>query len=369
MTFEMHYFGMDNLTLTETKILLWLADTIRENLTPSHRYEADITKLSERMGHQNVKYTELKTSVIRLASSETEIQAGSLVFTRRLFEKIDAPSGTAMLYFTLHPTVEVLFLRIARMFNSDEIDLLLKTRSIFTIKLYSLIRDRIWSGDVIPIDELRAMLGIADRYPRYANFKARILTPATEELRSHFGLTINLVEHKHGGDRVTEVQFNLARYASHVHLDVNRDQFYEEAKYQAEQLGINMTPALYDKWIQKGEYAFIVALDYVRSRIETIRLPVPYLTKLLDTEDYGQPLNGLQTDEYLLLRDFLDRFRETVSLTPLFVIEKEFHRFCAEAGLAERAGSLWVKASDKINKDINAFISMNRKKKHPRHTT
>jgi hypothetical protein len=114
----------------------------------------------------------------------------------------------------------------------------------------------------------------------------------------------------------------------------------------------------------------MVALDYVRNRIDGIRQPVPYLTKLLDTEDFGQPLNGLQPEEYLILRDFLERFRDTASLTPLFVIEKKFQQFCAEAGLADDdAGSLWLKAADKIHKDINAFISKNRKKKRPRHST
>lgn len=368
MTFELQYFGMANLNITEMKIMLWLADTVREKLTPSHRYEADIAQLSERMGHRNVKYTELKTALTQLASSEIEVQAGSLAFTRRLFEKIEVPAGTAIMYFTLHPTVEISFLRIARMFNRDEIDLLLKVRSIFTIKLYSLIRDRIWSGEIIPLEDLRTMLGIADRYPRYANFKARILSPATDELRNHFGLSISVIEHKHGGNRVTGVQFNLARYSSYIHLDVNREQFYEEAKYQAEELGISMTPTLYEKWIQRGEYAFIVSLDYMRSRIEGIRQPVPYLNKLLDTEDFGQPLNGLQAEEYLIIRDFLERYKETTSLTPLFVIEKEFQRFCAEAG-AKDAGSLWIKAADKIRKDIHEYISKNRKKKHPRHTT
>lgn len=364
MSYKASYFGLQKITLTEIKILLWLSDVISWNLTPFHSYEATLADLSQRMGRKSIKYSELKSSLNHLAMQEITIHAGSVEFEKKLIENLELSRGS-VIKFRMHASVEILFLRIAKLFNSDEIDLLLKAKSIFTIKLYSLVRDSIWAGEVVSIENLRTMLGLHHQYPRYSNFKARILAPAIEEIKELLGLSINIVEHKTAGNRVFGLQFNPSRFLTHVHLDINQEDFFDQARLFTGFLGVKLTPDLYSKWLRKGEYAFIIALDYVQTRIDGIRQPVPYLSKLIETGSYGQPLNGLRPEEYLLIRDFLEPFREITSFTPHFVIENEFKKFCSEKGFKQRAEQIWLKSKEKIIYDINNYVTQTRKKKHP----
>jgi hypothetical protein len=364
MSYEASYFGLQKITLTEIKILLWLSDVIRWNLTPFHSYEATLADLSQRMGRKSIKYSELKSSLDQLATQEIIIHAGSVEFERKLIDDVDLSHGS-LIKFRMHASVEILFLRIAKLFNSDEIDLLLKAKSIFTIKLYTLIRDSIWAGEVVSLEYLRTMLGLHHQYPRYANFKARILTPAIEEIQELLGLSINIVEHKTAGNRIFGLQFHPSRFLTHAHLDINQEYFFDQARIFTGFLGFKLTPDLYSKWLKNGEYAFILALDYVQTRIDGIRQPVPYLSKLIESESYGQPLNGLRPEEYLLIRDFLEPFRDITSFTPHFVIENEFIKFCSEKGFKQRAYQIWLKSKEKIINDINNYVTHTRKKKHP----
>ncbi|MCT1403112.1 replication initiation protein [Paenibacillus sp. p3-SID867] len=364
MSYKASYFGLQKITLTEIKILLWLSDVIRWNLTPFHSYEATLADLSQRMRRKSIKYSELKSSLNHLATQEITIHAGSVEFEKKLIENLELSRGS-VIKFRMHASVEILFLRIAKLFNSDEIDLLLKAKSIFTIKLYSLVRDSIWADEVVSIENLRAMLGLHHQYPRYGNFKSRILAPAIEEIKELLGLSINIVEHKTVGNRVFGLQFHPSRFLTHVHLDINQEDFFDQARLFTGFLGVKLTPDLYSKWLRKGEYAFIIALDYVQTRIDGIRQPVPYLSKLIETGSYGQPLNGLRPEEYLLIRDFLEPFREITSFTPHFVIENEFKKFCSEKGFEQRADQIWLKSKEKIIYDINNYVTHNRKKKHP----
>lgn len=358
---------LKKLTLTEIKILLWLTDLIRWNISPLHQYVIRLSDLSERMNHKNIKYTELKSTFIQLAETEILVQERSLEFEKRLIENIEIPSRSQVISFKMHAAIEILFLRLAKMFNTDEINLLLKAKSTFTIKLYTLVRDSVWNGDIVTIEELREMLDVHDQYPRYANFKARILVPASEEIKSLLGLSINFIEQK-SGNRINSLQIQLSRSISHAHLDINQDYFLDQAKLFTKFIDAKLTPDLYSKWLQKGEYAFIVALDYVQTRIGSIRQPVPYLSKLIETENFGQVINGLRPEEYLLIRGFLDPFRNITSVTPQFVIEKEFRQYCEDNGYERNTLQLWLKAKDKIINDIHGFVSNNRKKKHPNHT-
>ncbi|AGA59969.1 protein involved in initiation of plasmid replication (plasmid) [Thermobacillus composti KWC4] len=362
-SFTQQYFGTNHLSLTEMKVLLWISDHIRHNLHPKHLYKLSLVDFSRRAGRKYVKYAELKNDISTLAKQNVTITTGALSFELPLFQRIVIPAGSAEFTIELNPAVEVIFTRINKIVNTSEITRLLRVESIYTAILYILIRDQIWSGEQIPLQQLRTLMGLEDKYPRYANLKARVLSPAIKELEQNFGVKLKMEEITEG-KMVKAVVFYATRLATHIELNVNHEYFYDDVKALAADAGIALSYKQYSKWIRHGEYAIVAAIEYIRQR--NVLHPIPYISKLLDTGYFGLPLNGLTVHQYQFIYYFLENFRDTTALTPSFVIEQKFMEESSSVMSQEEAKQVWILAREKVNKDILNFMSINRSRKASR---
>lgn len=360
MSFYMDYFGVSQLTLLELKLLLWISDNIHQSYNLPHHYRVNLKDFAEKSCLKMIKYSEWKAALSQLSSRLITLQTTNLSFDKPMFERIDLTSRSTEITIVIHPSVAVLFFRIVKIVNRSEINLLLQAKSQYTIILYIWIKNSLWPGQPNSLSELREIFGVTDKYPRIANLRARVLDPSITELEEHFGLQINF--EVLGKQEEASIMFEVGRKISHLNLDINHDLFYEQARTFSLDAGLKLTLPLYEKWLNYGEYAIILAIDYVHRR-PYIKNQIPYINKMLQSGNFGAPLNGLTKNEYLVISEYLELYRGSSALTPTFMIQEKFFELCCMDMSEIASKRFWTFAKEKIEKDIFSYIKKNRSKK------
>jgi plasmid replication initiation protein len=80
-------------------------------------------------------------------------------------------------------------------------------KSIYATRLFELLQEFKETGWMIKsLDELRHSFAVGNQYPKYANFKARTIGPACEEINKNYHMKIRFEEIK-DGKSVTAIKF------------------------------------------------------------------------------------------------------------------------------------------------------------------
>lgn len=80
-------------------------------------------------------------------------------------------------------------------------------KSIYATRLFELLQEFKETGWMLKsLDELRHSFAVGNQYPKYANFKARTIIPACEEINKHYHMKIRFEEIK-DGKSVTAIKF------------------------------------------------------------------------------------------------------------------------------------------------------------------
>jgi len=80
-------------------------------------------------------------------------------------------------------------------------------KSIYATRLFELLQEFKETGWMIKsLDELRHAFAVGNQYPKYANFKARTIVPACEEINKNYHMKVRFEEIK-DGKSVTAIKF------------------------------------------------------------------------------------------------------------------------------------------------------------------
>jgi plasmid replication initiation protein len=72
-------------------------------------------------------------------------------------------------------------------------------KSIYATRLFELLQEFKETGWMLKsLDELRNSFAVGDQYPKYANFKARTIVPACEEINKNYHMKVHFEEIKEG---------------------------------------------------------------------------------------------------------------------------------------------------------------------------
>ena len=118
---------------------------------------------------------------------------------------IDPPvinTETGRVSVKLNDTMRPYLLDLRKNFTQYELIYTMSFRSKYSIRLYEIVKsyqyhDEIPVKKVFEVDVLRALLD-AEHYPRYCNFKDRVLEPAFSEISTYTDKTLDVKEIKSG---------------------------------------------------------------------------------------------------------------------------------------------------------------------------
>lgn len=130
--------------------------------------------------------------------------------------------------FTLRfeQSMEEYLLELKDKFTVYNIDNIVDLKSTYSIRIYEILKSYEWLNEVVfNLDELKKIIGVKsfdeenqkwiDIYPRYPNFKQRVLLVAQKELEEKTDIRFNFVEVK-TGRKITQIKFIISSNSENV---------------------------------------------------------------------------------------------------------------------------------------------------------
>ena len=200
------------LTAREQKIILTMVSLIEPTDEDFKDYIISVKEFHEMLGLQGREhYTQLKKIVEDLMSKVVEIPSsnGGWVMTHWV-SRAEYIDGSGMIQLRFAPDLKPYLLQLKTAFTSYKLSNILSLKSSYAIRLYELMKKWQHLGEwTCSIKNLREKLGVEkDKYPRFANFNARVLKVAVTELNIKTDLNIELQEIKKGRS-VEEIKFSI----------------------------------------------------------------------------------------------------------------------------------------------------------------
>lgn len=112
---------------------------------------------------------------------------------------------------SFHPKLKPYILQLKEQFTRYKLENILRFKSPYSIRLYELAKSWEAKGNfTYPLDELRDILGVAGKYPRYADFRRYIIERAIKEINKLSDIRLSFKEKKLGR-KVSDMVFTVKK--------------------------------------------------------------------------------------------------------------------------------------------------------------
>lgn len=226
-------------SLTEMQITLYglsLVDPFKNDFPIE--YVINVKKFAEKFNrdHKNI-YFDLKQAVINKfweRDIRYELENGTIRKDRWLI-RCEYNDKKGILSITFNPLLKPYLHQIANNFTVYVVDNISNFKSIYSIRLYEFFimeinKSRNNQYDFnLSINEIKYRLQLEYKYPRYCDFKTRILNKAKSEINAHSDLIIDFEEIKKKGRMVESIKFVVKRKdgtqpARYQRIEENREE-------------------------------------------------------------------------------------------------------------------------------------------------
>jgi plasmid replication initiation protein len=199
------------LTVREQKLILAMVSEIQPDDEDFKEYRISLKSFNEMLGLKGkTKYSEIKEIVKKLMGKTIEIPRKNkgwlLAHWVSSAEYID---GEGVIELTFSPKLKPYLLQLKE-YTSYRLSNILSLNSTYSIRLYELMKKWEFLGTwEYPLEDLRGKLGVEEgKYPKYSNFKARVLLRAVEEVNEKTDFHITFEEIKKGRS-VEKIKFTI----------------------------------------------------------------------------------------------------------------------------------------------------------------
>lgn len=266
-----NYFIMNSsydLSLEEQKLILTLASMVQpedEEFKPYNFKIADFIKL---LGVTNqAKYTETPKITKELMKKVFEIQEGNKLIQTAWLSGAIYEKGSGVVTLKFNPDLKPYMLKLNSMFTQYKLANILSMKSKYSPRIYEILKCHEFKKQgyiEIGIDELRKLLKAENIYPRYNDFKRKIIEQTQKELKKLSDLSFDFEEIK-TGRKVTALNFyikeNKAIAQNEVSVTLDETPKEEENISEDEAFGIKRVKEL----IYEHEITDIEALKILKS--------------------------------------------------------------------------------------------------------
>lgn len=125
---------------------------------------------------------------------ETRFFQTGIVSSATLPEKQDG-----YIELSFHPNLKPYLLKLQRTFLTYDIRNVLKISSTYSIRIYELLKQYEGLGKrKFDLEDLKLVLGVADKYKLYGHFKQRVIVKAQKDLKKYTDISFSFEEQKKG---------------------------------------------------------------------------------------------------------------------------------------------------------------------------
>lgn len=210
-----NYFIMNSsydLSLEEQKIILTLASMVQPEDEEFKPYIFKISDFMELLGVENqAKYTEIPKITKELMKKVFEIQEGDTLIQTAWLSGAKYKKGSGEVELTFSSYLKPYMLKLNTMFTQYKLANILSMKSKYSPRIYEILKCNEFKKQgyiEIEVEELRKLLKADNIYPRYNDFKRKVLEQTQKELKKISDINFNFEEIK-TGRKVTSLRFYI----------------------------------------------------------------------------------------------------------------------------------------------------------------
>jgi len=225
-----NYFIMNSsydLSLQEQKIILTLASMVQPSDEEFKSYKFIIKDFMKLLGIEDKsKYTEVPKITKELMKKVFEIEEGDTLIQTAWISGAIYKKGTGCVELTFSSYLKPYMLKLNSMFTQYKLSNILSMKSKYSSRIYEILKCNEFKKQgliEIEIEELRKLLKSKNTYPKYNDFKRKIIIQTQRELKEKTDINFDFEEIK-TGRKVTSLKFYIHSNESEVDKDPTADE-------------------------------------------------------------------------------------------------------------------------------------------------
>ncbi|MEL7530507.1 MAG: replication initiation protein [Bacteroidota bacterium] len=197
-----------NLNVSEVRLFLSMIAQIRREDKDFKTYRIQISEFADALGTSSKNiYDRAKHTSKRLMEQVLEIEEDDGPLQVALVSSAKYYEGKGYVDLRFDPALKPYLLQLKEKFTSYDISNVLQLQSAYSIRIYELLKQYESIGErTFNLIELKEILGVANRYTRYNDFKRYVLLQAEKELKIHCDIYFEFEERKRGR-KIAEIRF------------------------------------------------------------------------------------------------------------------------------------------------------------------
>ncbi|KOR25409.1 replication initiation protein [Clostridium sp. L74] len=210
-----NYFIMNSsydLSLEEQKLILTLASMVQPDDEEFKPYIFKISEFMDLLGVENqAKYTEIPKITKELMKKVFEIEEGKKIIQTAWLSGAIYEKGTGYVTLKFNPDLKPYMLRLNGLFTQYKLANILSMKSKYSPRVYEILKCNEFKKQEyieIEVKELRKLLKAENIYPRYNDFKRKIILQTQKELKKISDISFEFEEIK-TGRKVTTLRFYI----------------------------------------------------------------------------------------------------------------------------------------------------------------
>lgn len=261
-------------SIWETRVFTKLVSLIQPGDADFKKYKLHIKDLVQFFGvNDNDAYVKIKAvpdSLLKkvVTIPYTENGEERLLKTGLIAQATIPKKKEGYIELSFHPDLKPYLLQLKRTFLSYDIRNVLKISSVYSIRIYELLKQYETLGyREFDLQELKIILGVSDKYKLYGHFKSRIIIKAQDDLQQHTDISFSFTEIKKGR-KVTAILFQIDANSCPAIME-------EEAATTAVEASKGGIETIFKEWGVSAEnqklYFKKYDMDYLQARVQYVR--------------------------------------------------------------------------------------------------
>lgn len=208
-----NYFIMNSsydLSLEEQKLILTLASMVQPIDEDFKPYRFKISEFMNLLGvDTKTKYTEVPKITKELMKKVFEIDEDDELIQISWLSSATYKKGRGLVELEFSPKLKPYMLKLNSMFTQYKLSNILSMKSKYSPRIYEILKCNEFKKQgfiELEIDELRKLLKVENIYPRYNDFKRKIIEQSQKELNLKTDISFEFEEIK-TGRKVTSLKF------------------------------------------------------------------------------------------------------------------------------------------------------------------
>lgn len=210
-----NYFIMNcsyDLSLEEQKLILTLASMVQPEDEDFKPYKFRISDFMELVGVEDKsKYTEIPKITKELMKKVFEIEEDDTIIQTAWLSSATYKKGSGMVELEFSPRLKPYMLKLNGLFTQYKLANILSMKSKYSPRIYEILKANEFKKQgyiEIEVEELRKLLKADNIYPRYNDFKRKIIEQTQKELKNISDISFDFEEIK-TGRKVTSIKFYI----------------------------------------------------------------------------------------------------------------------------------------------------------------